>query len=160
MSGNQAATAWLGSKASVGDRPQARALGSPVVPVERPGFLQAPALSRLKFPLSLASPRRIRRWLCPRSWPWAKGWYPPASTCRNLVWLPLPPDSAGCVYVNSTISLERPVLRWPLLIPALLQHPASVLPTTTPCLASSSDVSHPQHRAALLTAPWVPSLAE
>ena len=45
MSGNQAATAWLGAKASVGDRPQARALGSPVVPVEHPGFLQAPALS-------------------------------------------------------------------------------------------------------------------
>lgn len=40
MSGNQAATARLGAKSSVGDRPQVRGLGSPVVPVECPGFLQ------------------------------------------------------------------------------------------------------------------------
>lgn len=106
-----------GGQASVGDRPQARALGSPVVPVERAGFLQAPALPRLRFPLSLTSPRRIRQWLCPQSQPWAKGWCPPASTCRNLVWLPLPPDSAGCIYVNSTVLLERAVLRRPHLIP-------------------------------------------
>ena len=60
VSGNQAATARLGAKSSVSDRPQVRGLGSPVVPVECPGFLQVPALPGLKFLLSLASPRRIR----------------------------------------------------------------------------------------------------
>lgn len=78
--------------------------------------------------------------------PGHKGWHLPASTCGNLVWLPLLTDPAGCVYVNSTVPLENPVLWQPrLLVPFC----SSIMQLCLPPGPSSMNVPHPRQPGGL-----------